>query len=109
MGYFSRVKKIEVKGKEEKEAEVTVTKKGGNKKKEAGNMSPRARDSDRDEDGKKKRKKFRLQPHEHQKFFDSSEDVRCLYTFLGFIFISFFPKLRDVHTCMLLYTVKIVV
>ena len=57
--------------------EAAVTKKAGGKKKEAGDVSPRARDSDRDEDGKKRRKKFRLQPHEHQKFFDSSEDVRC--------------------------------
>lgn len=75
MGYFSRVKKVEVKGKEEREAEVAATKKSG-KKKEAGNVSPRAKDTDQDEEGKRKKKKFRLQPHEHQKFVDSSEDVR---------------------------------
>lgn len=76
LGYFSRVKKVEFKGKEEKETEAAATKKAGGKKKEAGNVSPRAKDTDRDEDGKKKKKKFRLQPHEHQKFVDSSEDVR---------------------------------
>ena len=77
MGYFSRVKKIEVKGKEEKEAEVAASKKGGGKKKEkeAGNASPRAKDTDRDEEGKRKKKKYRLQPHDHQKFVDSNEDV----------------------------------
>lgn len=78
MGYFSRVKKVEVKGKEEKETEAASSKKGGGKKKdkEAGNVSPRAKDTDRDEEGKRKKKKYRLQPHDHQKFVDSNEDVR---------------------------------
>lgn len=76
MGYFSRVSKTEVKGKEEKEAEAAASKKGGGKKKEAGNVSPRAKDTDRDDEGKRKKKKYRLLPHEHQKFIDSSEDVR---------------------------------
>lgn len=76
MGYFSRVKKVEVKGKEEKETEAASSKKGGGKKKdkEAGNVSPRAKDTDRDEEGKRKKKKYRLQPHDHQKFVDSNED-----------------------------------
>jgi len=79
MRYISRVNKVEVKGKEEREAEAAAatTKKGGGKKKESVSpqASPRAKNTDRDEDGKKKRRKFRLQPHEHQKFVDSNEDV----------------------------------
>jgi len=70
---------VEVKGKEERGAEAAAAKKGGGKKKESVNVSPqaspRAKNTDRDDDGKKKKRKFRLQPHEHQKFIDSSEDV----------------------------------
>ena len=87
MRYISRVNKVEVKGKEEREAEAAVAKKGGGKKKENVNASPqvspraspRAKNTDRDEDGKKKKRKFRLQPHEHQKFIDSSEDVSQVF------------------------------
>ena len=104
MGYFSRVKKIEVKGKEEKEAEVATSKKGSSKKKEAGNVSPWAKDTDRDEEGKRKKKKYRLQPHEHQKFFDSSEDVSsdilqlCIITIPTLLFMPLIFHKSDFYT-----------